>query len=100
METVYKKREGNLELRIYPDYDAESPRQWDNVETLDNYHVYGAYYFDLVEFTTCDCCQHESEESIESCGGFYGPITGEGGAKESIKEHLDTTVQPLIEDWY
>jgi hypothetical protein len=31
METVYKKREGNIKLRIYPDYDCSSPREHDNL---------------------------------------------------------------------
>lgn len=224
METVYKKREGNIELRIYPDYDCESPRAWDNVgafwadgmhrrynfheetasdvlarlmlafpvtdeimeatgyewegidylkhyqaisdqhiedyavlpvymyehsglsfstagftcqwdsgtigwiicdrerweavygsdwdigrveerlrdevETLDNYHVYGNYYFELIEYTDCKYCGNEEEDILESCGGFMGPIPGEGGAKASLKDHLPDNAKHLIEDWY
>lgn len=70
------------------------------VETLDNFYVYGAYYYKVCEYTKCDCCGHEEEDQLDSCGGFYGPIPGEWGAKASIKEHLDTNVQPLIEGWY
>lgn len=71
----------------------------DEIETLDNYHVYGAYYFELVEYTGCDCCGHEDEETLDSCGGFYGPVDGDFGAKASILEHLDAKAKPLAEDW-
>lgn len=69
------------------------------VAALDDYHVYGAYMYTIHEYTKCDCCGHEEEDQLDSCGGFYGPIDGEFGARESIKGHLDTEVCHLVEGW-
>jgi len=30
------------------------------------------YIFNLIQLETCKCCGHTSEESIDSCGGYYG----------------------------
>lgn len=69
------------------------------IQTLDNFHVYGAYYFELIEYTKCECCGHEESDQLESCSGYYGPVEGEYGARESMKEMLDAAQWPLIEDW-
>ena len=44
-------------LRIERDEFAESPRTvWDNMGTM----------------STCDSCQYDHEDVIDSCSGFYG----------------------------
>lgn len=62
------------------------------VKTYDQYLRGDCYGFELVEYTTCRCCEEEKEEVVDSCWGFYGTDIEENG----ILHHLDAADKAAI----
>jgi hypothetical protein len=57
-------------------------------ELFDNYAWGNVYGFSVVEVETCECCGEESEEVIDSCGGFYGDNFEENGMLDYLDKEL------------
>lgn len=57
------------------------------VETLNQYITNDIYRFELVKITTCSQ-EHEHEECLDSCGGFYGSDFANNGIADDLDEEF------------
>lgn len=81
------------------DYDKVVQAIVAEVESLDEYYVYGGYMYEVIEYKKCDCCDHEEEVEVDTCCGFVGCPDGEHGVKAQIRWQLADEHKALIEDW-
>jgi len=50
------------------------------------------YGFQVIEHTTCECCDHVEPEVIDSCWGFIGD-----SSKEAMADHIDTELHAELD---
>lgn len=74
--------------------EAATQRIEDEVQDLDNYHVYGACGYVIERCEGCDCCGHVEWEEEDSCWGFYGDPEER---KAALVDHLGEKYGYLLE---
>lgn len=67
----------------------------DEVQDLDNYHVYGAVGYAIEKRNHCSCCGHDDWEEVDSCWGFYGDPEER---KQSLVDHVGEDCRHLLGD--
>lgn len=68
--------------------DLATQNLLDEVNLYDTYLKGEVYSYSLSSVSICACCGQEVEESIDSCGGFYGSEIHENGMLEYLPEEF------------
>jgi len=67
----------------------------EEVESYSQYLKGEVYGFSLQKTCTCVTCQKEQEETLDSCGGFYGSTSPQrNGMINYLPKHWQTFLQP------
>lgn len=74
--------------------EAATQRIVDEVQDLDNYHVYGACGYVIETCEGCECCGHIEWVEEDSCWGFYGDPEER---KAALIDHVGEKYRYLLE---
>lgn len=66
------------------------------VEVYDQYLTGEVYSFNLVEVETCKHCGEKHENSIDSCGGFFGSDFAKNGLLDNLHPDLRVEVEAKL----
>ena len=86
---VQKLIKDNIVITISIDITPVNPKEEYDNYSEEEYKAYlngECYGFVIKELKTCECCQHVSENVIESIWGFYGSDFKQNGIYETICE--------------